>query len=252
MKGTVVDGSIAKLLEGKIKNYISCINVEFESSRIESFYDLSLNVKGCSNLYEAFDKYVETEKMEGDNKYMAEGHGLQDATKGLKFTMLPPVLHLQLKRFEYDPTMDRMVKVNDRFEFYERINLDKYLEEQEHGKQAYVLHSMLIHSGDVNGGHYYAYIRPRHKDVEDQWFKFDDERVTIVAKEAAFSDSYGGEEDAPKHGRMPAKRFSNAYMLVYVREHQADEILRDVTNEDIPMHLRERMEREKARALACA
>jgi ubiquitin carboxyl-terminal hydrolase 7 len=33
--------------------------------------------------------------MEGDNKYMAEGHGLQDATKGLKFTKLPPVLHLQ-------------------------------------------------------------------------------------------------------------------------------------------------------------
>ena len=56
MKGTVVDGRIAKLFEGKLKNYISCINVEFESSRIEEFKDLSLNVKGCATLYDAFEK----------------------------------------------------------------------------------------------------------------------------------------------------------------------------------------------------
>ena len=32
----------------------------------------------------------------------------------MKFVSLPPVLHLHLKRFEYDPYRDAMVKVNDR------------------------------------------------------------------------------------------------------------------------------------------
>ena len=27
-------------------------------------------------------------------------------------------------------------------------------------RNKYLLHSVLVHSGGVNGGHYYAYIRP--------------------------------------------------------------------------------------------
>jgi ubiquitin carboxyl-terminal hydrolase 7 len=36
---------------------------------------------------------------------------LQDARKGVLFDQLPPVLQLQLKRFEYDFARDTMVKV---------------------------------------------------------------------------------------------------------------------------------------------
>ena len=53
------------------------------------------------------------------------------------------------------------------------LQLDKYLEEEEAGRNHFVLHSMLIHSGDVNGGHYFAYIRPRLKneagELSNQW-----------------------------------------------------------------------------------
>lgn len=49
--------------------------------------------------------------MDGENKYMAEGYGLQDALKGVSFESFPPVLHLQLKRFEYDMQRDTMIKV---------------------------------------------------------------------------------------------------------------------------------------------
>lgn len=52
--------------------------------------------------------------MDGDNKYQAEGHGLQDAKKGVIFESFPPVLHLQLKRFEYDIMRDTMVKVGNK------------------------------------------------------------------------------------------------------------------------------------------
>ena len=39
--------------------------------------DLQLDVKGCKDVYASFDKYVEVERLEGDNKYHAEGHGMQ-------------------------------------------------------------------------------------------------------------------------------------------------------------------------------
>lgn len=39
--------------------------------------DLQLDVKGCKDIYASFDKYVEVERLEGDNKYHAEQYGLQ-------------------------------------------------------------------------------------------------------------------------------------------------------------------------------
>lgn len=73
---------------------------------------MQLNVKGMNNLYDSFKDYVAVEPLEGENKYMAEGYGLQDARKGIIFESFPPVLHLQLKRFEYDIQRDAMVKVS--------------------------------------------------------------------------------------------------------------------------------------------
>ena len=182
MKGTPVEKEVPRLFCGKLKNFVKCINVNFSSERTEDFYDLSLNVRGCKNLKESLEKYVEREKLDGDNKYMAEGHGLQDAEKGCTFSSFPPILHLHLKRFEYDPLRDANVKINDRFEFDEEIDLAPYMEEHPGGPEVYLLHSVLVHSGDVNGGHYYAYIRP---DCSDRWFKFNDERVTIATRDEA-------------------------------------------------------------------
>jgi ubiquitin carboxyl-terminal hydrolase 7 len=92
-------------------SFVRCINVEFESSRTDNYYDIQLNVKGCKTLRDSFAQYVAEETLDGENKYMAEGHGLQDAKKGDRFDTFPSVLHLQLKRFEYDMMRDTTVKV---------------------------------------------------------------------------------------------------------------------------------------------
>ncbi len=178
-----------------MKSYIKCVNVDFESSRLEDFYgnsmnramlpcilrltnfietDVQLNVKGCKDLTASFENYIEEEMMDGENKYQAEGHGLQDAKKGVIFTRFPPVLHLQLKRFEYDWMRDTMVKINDRHEFPPVIELDKFLDESaatdgttKPVKQTYHLHGVLVHSGDVHGGHYLAFIKP---GLNGKWY----------------------------------------------------------------------------------
>ncbi|KAI3902002.1 hypothetical protein MKW92_032899 [Papaver armeniacum] len=105
MKGSAVEGTIQHLFEGHHMNHVECINVDYKSTRKESFYDIQLDVKGCHDVYASFDKYVEVECLEGDNKYQADQqHGLQDAKKGVLFIDFPPVLQLQLKRYEYDCT----------------------------------------------------------------------------------------------------------------------------------------------------
>ncbi|KAJ3051463.1 hypothetical protein HK097_007526 [Rhizophlyctis rosea] len=247
MKGTKAEGAISRLFVGKMKSYIKCIDVDYESSRVEDYYDIQLNVKGMKNLTDSFNDYVAVETMDGENKYRAEGHGLQDAKKGVIFETFPPVLHLQLKRFEYDIERDAMVKINDRHEFAPVIELDQYLSDDAKGKsttpQRYHLHGVLVHSGDLSGGHYFALIRP---EKNGSWFKFDDDRVIPCLEREVFEDNFGGEFQRTGHPNVKNfKRFTNAYMLVYVREENLDEILAPVTEVDIPEHLRRRLEDEK-------
>jgi len=102
---------LKRLFCGKMESYIKCVNVDYESRRGEEFWDLQLNVKGTKDLRASFEDLVAVEMMEGDNQYRAEGYGLQDAEKGVAFLTFPPVLHLQLKRFEYDFNRDAIVKV---------------------------------------------------------------------------------------------------------------------------------------------
>ena len=114
MKGTCVEGTIPKLFEGKMISFIRCKNVDYTSSRTESFYDVQLNIKGKKNIYESFRDYIKTENLDGENKYDAgPNHGLQDAEKGILFSSFPPVLHLHLMRFQYDPITDRLVLNNN-------------------------------------------------------------------------------------------------------------------------------------------
>lgn len=119
MKATCVEGTIPRLFEGKMVSYIRCKNVDYKSTRTESFYDIQLNIKGKKSIEESFTDYIQTETLDGDNKYDAGTFGLQDAEKGIMFEKFPPVLHLHLMRFQYDPVTDCSVKFNDRCEFPE-------------------------------------------------------------------------------------------------------------------------------------
>ncbi|KAI8369997.1 hypothetical protein BD560DRAFT_397327 [Blakeslea trispora] len=251
MKGTRVEGAVTDIFMGKMKSYIKCLHIDYESSRVEDFYDVQLNVKGCKSLSESFQRYVEPEILDGDNKYMAEGHGLQDACKGVSFESFPPVLHLQLKRFEYDMQRDTMVKINDHHVFPDQINLNEFCStpSANTADHNYVLHGVLVHSGDVDNGHYFALLKP---EKNGKWFRFDDDRVTPVTLREVFEDNYGDDPlrqqddktttehpnlSPPYTSLQTLKRFTNAYMLVYFQESQLDSILGQIDEKEIPKHL---------------
>lgn len=46
MKGTLVDGAVTNIFMGKMKSYIKCINVDYESSRVEDFYGIFYFIQG--------------------------------------------------------------------------------------------------------------------------------------------------------------------------------------------------------------
>ena len=58
-------------------SYIRCKNVNYKSTRTESYYDIQLNIKGKKSIDESFADYVQTETLEGENKYDAGDFGLQ-------------------------------------------------------------------------------------------------------------------------------------------------------------------------------
>ena len=77
----------------------------------------------------------------------------------------------------------------------------------------YILHAVLVHSGDNYGGHYVAYINPKG---DGKWFKFDDDVVASCNTKEAIYANFGGTDE--KNGFV--KSCTNAYMLVYIRKSQ--------------------------------
>ena len=220
MKGTSVEGTVKALFGGKTRPTTRCLSVACESSREEDFYDVQLDVKGCPTLKDSLEAFVRPEMMVGANQYEAEGFGKQDAERFTRFTECPPVLTIHLKRFEYNYQTGAMVKVTQRFLFPTSLDLAPYLAKEEQEALGdgvglpYRLHSVLVHSGDVDAGHYYAYVRQDDslgspeaeaaaavaakaaagevvQEGGANWFKYDDDMVTRVPELDMLEDSFG-------------------------------------------------------------
>ena len=138
-----------------------------------------------------------------------------------------------------------MMKVNDRYEFPEIFNASPYLSDTADKSETYMysLHSVLVHSGDFNAGHYYAFLRPT---AEGQFYKFDDDRVTRATLKEVMEENFGGDYGNNANGvpvrnpytrTLSTKRSMSAYMLVYIRQSRMKGILHDVTESDSPPHL---------------
>lgn len=52
----------------------------------------------------------------------------------------------------------------------------------------YYLHSVLVHDGGSDSGHYYAFIYDYEKNG---WLRYNDASVTIVDEEVVFRESFG-------------------------------------------------------------
>lgn len=112
---------ISDLYEGKMLDYVRCLECDTEKSREDTFLDIPLPVRpfgsniAYNSVEEALRAFVQPETLDGTNQYFCEKCNKKcDAHKGLKFTKFPYLLTLHLKRFDFDYNTMLRIKLNDK------------------------------------------------------------------------------------------------------------------------------------------
>ncbi|XP_017034197.2 ubiquitin carboxyl-terminal hydrolase 47 isoform X1 [Drosophila kikkawai] len=133
-KNTKQANLISNLYEGKMNDYVKCLECNTEKTREDTFLDIPLPVRpfGSSSAYgsieEALRAFVQPETLDGNNQYLCEKCKKKcDAHKGLHFKSFPYVLTLHLKRFDFDYQTMHRIKLNDRVTFPQTLNLNTFI-----------------------------------------------------------------------------------------------------------------------------
>uniref|UniRef100_A0A6B2KX63 USP domain-containing protein n=1 Tax=Arcella intermedia TaxID=1963864 RepID=A0A6B2KX63_9EUKA len=226
-----------------LANEIKSIEPEFPyfSETPEEFLRIPLEVKHNSDIYQALDVFVASDKLEGDNAYTCEKYNRKlNATKGYCIKELSNYLIFNLKRFEFDFTNNRRLKLNDYFSFPNRLNMKPWTQEglREKNNQTveestvkrpdnyyeYELCGVLVHFGTSESGHYYSYIRQKRDDGSVNWYEFNDSTVQPFNINNLEKECFGGSEegdvwDSSKNRTVHSvrPREKSAYMLFYQR-----------------------------------
>uniref|UniRef100_A0A3Q3MWL6 Ubiquitin carboxyl-terminal hydrolase 47 n=1 Tax=Mastacembelus armatus TaxID=205130 RepID=A0A3Q3MWL6_9TELE len=126
---------INQLYQGKLKDYVRCLECGYESWRIDTYLDIPLVIRpfGASQAYgsveEALQAFIQPETLDGPNQYFCERCKKKcDARKGLRFLHFPYLLTLQLKRFDFDYTTMHRIKLNDRMTFPEELDMGPFID----------------------------------------------------------------------------------------------------------------------------
>ncbi|XP_017780460.1 PREDICTED: ubiquitin carboxyl-terminal hydrolase 47 isoform X2 [Nicrophorus vespilloides] len=133
-KDTKQANLINDLYEGKMLDYVKCLECSTEKSREDTFQDIPLPVRpfgstvAYNSVEEALRAFVQPETLDGNNQYHCEKCNKKcDAHKGLKFTKFPYLLTLHLKRFDFDYSLMNRIKLNDKVVFPEVLNLNSFI-----------------------------------------------------------------------------------------------------------------------------
>ncbi|XP_047040633.1 probable ubiquitin carboxyl-terminal hydrolase FAF-X isoform X3 [Helicoverpa zea] len=237
---------MAKTMGGTYSDQKICKGCPHRYCKEEPFSVVSLDIRNMSRLQESLEAYVRGELLEGADAYHCDKCNKKVVTvKRLCLNKLPPVLVIQLKRFEYDFEKVCAIKFNDYFEFPRELDVEPYTAwglaraegdsslweggEEKAQETHYQLSGIVVHSGQASGGHYYSYVLLRDNGSETgRWVKLDDGDVSECGmhddeemKAQCFGGEYMGEVFDPMLKRVSykrQKRWWNAYMLFYTRK----------------------------------
>ncbi|BFZ09544.1 hypothetical protein BsWGS_12583 [Bradybaena similaris] len=133
-KNTCQANLINQLYQGKLKDYVKCLECGYESARIDAYLDIPLVIRpfGSTEAYgsvkEAMKAFVQPEILDGTDQYFCERCDKKcNAHKGLKFVTFPYLLTLQLKRFDFDYSTMHRIKLNDKMTFPEVLDLNMFI-----------------------------------------------------------------------------------------------------------------------------
>ncbi|CAK82799.1 unnamed protein product (macronuclear) [Paramecium tetraurelia] len=230
---------IHQILGGTLVNEIKSLEPEYDFRREneEPFLTVSVDIKHKKCLEEALDLFVKGDVLDRENKYFCEEVQRKiDVQKRQYFKKLPNTFIFHLKRFEFDYNTMLRIKINDYFEFPQKINMFKWtrdhivenMEVEDQSDSMYILKGVLVHVGSAEGGHYYSYIR----DV-DKWYEFNDKVICPFQIENLKTECFGGANNNLSEWGMSNSK--NAYILFYekVKHNIPEQFYLKGSNEEI-------------------
>lgn len=149
-------------LEKLIENYQSCNN-EFKSEDNKKEIKLKFN----GNNLDVGNNGVSYKNF-GSNL----GYTNQNIDKKLSLYILPNILVISFKRFQYNNNGSRSKKDN-------KIQISESFEitDSNNKKHKYYVYGIIYHSGSLNSGHYWCYIRNNISDPTSNYTEYNDETV---------------------------------------------------------------------------
>ncbi|EGD93422.1 ubiquitin C-terminal hydrolase Ubp8 [Trichophyton tonsurans CBS 112818] len=188
---------------GKLRSTITCRNCGKVSRTEDPVMDVSLDLQVqkkkraldggeqssdvAPTLQGCLEGYISPEKLAASEYGCTQCNSNMGVTKQLRLRKLPVILCMQLKRFERNRSVSE--KVETKVTYPASINMMPYTtspRSENRSQFQYDLLSVVVHIGDIDSGHYLAYCRHG-----EQWFKFNDDRVTVVAEsEVLGADAY--------------------------------------------------------------
>lgn len=179
---------VHNLFEGILTNETRCLTCEAVSSRDECFLDLSIDIEHNSSVTSCLRQFSASETLRSRNKFFCDTcSGLQEAEKRMKVRKLPAVLALHMKRFKFEESTQRFVKLAYRVLFPLELRLFNTADDAEDPDRLYELFGIVVHIGaGPHHGHYVSIIK-----VGSKWAIFDDETVTFI-EQLDISKYFGG------------------------------------------------------------
>jgi ubiquitin C-terminal hydrolase len=103
LKDTVYESLIDDLYRFSLINMIICQKCGVSRKREEKFLDLVIQTKGLQGVAHSLNQMFEFDKLDGDNKLFCEScNEKTDTLKGYRIQKLPPILTIDLNRFDFD------------------------------------------------------------------------------------------------------------------------------------------------------
>jgi ubiquitin carboxyl-terminal hydrolase 22/27/51 len=158
------------------------------------------------HLYECLDLFTHQERLSpaeykcSQCAHLTTSAASAGALKQLSFKKLPMVLCLQIKRFDHrhllmmqyntnnstnssngsDGKLDAMVRFPLELDMtaYTSQTIGQGKRPPPHPEYLYTLFAVIVHHGTLHSGHYTCYVR--QSGCAGQWFRFDDDRVTMA------------------------------------------------------------------------
>lgn len=194
------------VFQGEVQHDVVGVSVDFKSSAVEKFTTLCMEVCEQNNLEESINTFLLPDY---HKNYSSEEFGQIDVQRFHKILRAPTVLVLHLKRFDYDLTTGRRMKISKRYLFPHDLDVTRAMQDPSE-KIEYELSGVVVHLGVATAGHYYSFCK-----VDDKtWMSFNDTLVREFDPKT-LPEVVAGVGNATSGQSISKMREDTAYILFY-------------------------------------